>query len=185
MRVAAPHARSEQPLLGRSGRLRRRLAAKRTHFAGRVGCASGARCTEARPVGGVRGKGELVGEADQLLGLQFGERCPELVFDAGTAVAAAEERDRGQNSSTSIMGALRGQGARSASGVMAGDRTCSRRDGRVVGSYGDARLPGRIHTVLAVAAEAPAPHQAGPGGASVTRSTGPPTASRRKAARSG
>jgi hypothetical protein len=65
---------------------------------------------------GVRGEGELVGEADQLLGLQFGERCPELVFGAGTVVAAAEERDQGRNSSASVMRALRGQGTRSASG---------------------------------------------------------------------
>ena len=43
---------------------------------------------------GVRGEGELVGEADQLLGLQFGERCSELVFGVGTVVAAAEERDQ-------------------------------------------------------------------------------------------
>jgi hypothetical protein len=32
------------------------------------------RCAEARPGGGVPCEGELVGEADQLLGLQFGER---------------------------------------------------------------------------------------------------------------
>ena len=81
---------------------------------------------------------------------------PIWVRPATTNPTPVTGPDSAQKSSTSITGALRGQGARSASGLVAGDRTCAPTGvGAPPGSYGDARLPGRIHTVVAVAAETP------------------------------